>query len=164
MCTHKSGWSYLELAGSANTAARSDHAHPEFHVYRRTVVVSPVGTRLENGTALLAAPAGIVDASASKLYLLKIEPGVYDLGTGELVMKQHVDIEGSGESVITVTSVGSASTDTGTVVGADNAELHFLTVENTGGNTEAIAIRNLSAAPRLTFVTAIASGSSYTEG
>jgi hypothetical protein len=48
--------------------------------YERTVIVSPVGTGTENGQALLDALARITDASASKPYLLYIEPGIYDLG------------------------------------------------------------------------------------
>ena len=64
--------------------------------YKRTVVVSPVGTSAENGQALLNALAGIT-ASAADPYLLKLEPGVYDLGASPLTMKQYVDVEGSGE-------------------------------------------------------------------
>lgn len=135
--------------------------------YVRTVVVSPVpGDPLASGTALLNALAGITEASADNPYLLKIEPGVYDLGTSALVMKEWVDIEGSGELVTTIKSSGSSSGGTGTVVGADNAELRFLTVENTGGNTYATAIYNDSSSPRLTHVTATAtnSGATYSYG
>lgn len=128
--------------------------------YQRIVVVSPVGTATENGTALLNALAGISGASATNPYLLKIEPGVYDLGTSALVMKEWVDIEGSGELVTTIKRSGSSSGGTGTVVGASNAELRFLTVQNTGGNGYAIAIYNSNVSPRLTHVTANASGGS----
>jgi hypothetical protein len=82
---------------------------------------------------------------------------VYNLGTAALQMKEYVDIEGSGEGVTIITAAGSA-TSNGTVRGANNAELRFLTVRNTGGNDYACAIYNYYASPRLTHVTAIASG------
>ncbi|MCJ7668671.1 MAG: hypothetical protein MUP04_10420, partial [Anaerolineae bacterium] len=119
--------------------------------YVRTVVVSPVpGDAVASGTALLNALDGITDSSATNPYLLKIEPGVYDLGTSALTMKEWVDIEGSGELVTTIKRSGSSDGGTGTVVGADNAELRFLTVENTGGAMYATAIYNDSSSPRLT--------------
>jgi len=81
-------------------------------------------------------------------------------------MKPYVDIEGSGELTTKITFSGSADLDfnSGTVIGANEAELRFLTVVNTGGNTYAGAISNDSASPRLTHVTAIASGSQYNGG
>lgn len=116
-------------------------------------MVSPVGTEGENGVALLDALAGITDASAGKPYLLKIEPGVYNLDTSPLTMKPFVDIEGSGELATRITRASGS-----TLVGADNAELRFLTVENTGGTFANRAIYNEDASPRLTHVTATAGG------
>ena len=44
--------------------------------YTRTVVVGPVGTPAQNGTALLAAMAAIpTPASQADAWLLKLEPG-----------------------------------------------------------------------------------------
>ena len=139
-------------------------------IYRRTVVVSPIGTATENGAALLNALAGITDASATNPYLLHIEPGVYDLITDTLQMKSYVDMEGSGEEVTTITAAGTPVQPDdlwpkSTLSGADNAELRFLTVRNTGGNQNAVAIYNRSTSPRLTHVTVIASdGISQTLG
>jgi hypothetical protein len=131
--------------------------------YKSTVVVSPMGTDTENGTALLDALSSITDASATKRYLLSIEPGTYDLGNGSLSMKQWVDIQGSGElntAIVSGVSDQDCFRHPGTVNGADNAELRLLTVTNTGtGNCNA-AISNNSASPRLTYVTASASGGS----
>ncbi len=74
-------------------------------------------------------------------------------------MKQYVDIQGSGELTTKITFTGSASATTGTLIGAYNAELRFLTVENSGGgSTYAIALYNSGAAPRLTHMTASATG------
>lgn len=128
--------------------------------YTRTVIVSPVGTAIENGAALIDALAGITESSAANPYLLKIEPGIYDLMTGTLQMKPYVDVEGSGETVTTITAGGwltPSGTMTGTVAGADNAELRWVTVQNTGGRLYAIAIYNNAGAPRLTSVTAVVS-------
>jgi hypothetical protein len=132
--------------------------------YARTVIVSPVGTPLENGDVLLTALKDIADATVGNPYLLKIEPGRYALGSQPLTMKPWVDIEGSGELVTTITASGSSSYDTGTVVGTDHAELRFLTVENTGGSYYAIAIYNGDTSPRLTHVTALAYGGTANYG
>jgi hypothetical protein len=124
--------------------------------YERIVVVSPVGTNnAQNGQALLNALASITDASANKPYLLYIEPETYDLGDGSLTMKPFVDIEGSGELNTVITSgVGPPDCSLGTVNGADNAELRFLTVRNTGASGCKTAISIDASSPRLTHVTA----------
>ena len=90
-----------------------------FASYERTVIVSPVGTNAQNGQALLNALASIKDASASKPYLLYIEPETYELGNRTLQMKQWVDLEGSGElnTIITSTVSSDDGPPTGTVEG-----------------------------------------------
>ena len=124
--------------------------------YARTVIVGPVGSNADNGTALLNALAGI-NASADTPHLLKIEPGIYDLGATPLAMKPYVDIEGSGEGVTTITgnTATSNQVSTGTILGANNAELRFLTVANAsvaqGLHTAAIYINGTS--PHLTHIT-----------
>src|SRR5205823_1824598 len=63
------------------------------------------------------------------------------------------------EQATKISYTGFASANTGTVFGASDAELRFLTVQSTGaGNGYAIAIFNTSASPSLLHVTAIASG------
>jgi hypothetical protein len=119
--------------------------------YANVVVVAKSG-----GDYLTISEAlnSITTASDSNRYLIKVMPGVYT----ELVeMKEYVDIEGSGELNTIITYTGS-STFQATLEGADNAELRTLTVENTGTKPYAVAIYNNSASPRLTQVTAIASG------
>lgn len=129
--------------------------------YVRTVVVSPVGSASANGAALQAALAGITGASAGNPWLLKIEPGVYDVGAAGLVMKPYVDVEGSGELATRLTAPGNASNSIGTVNVADHSELRFLTAENTGGAVFAKAIY-VAAGPaaKVTHVTATAFGAS----
>jgi hypothetical protein len=138
------------------------HVGGETPTEQRTVV-SPGGTDTENGTALLRALAAIVDASQHKKYLLYVEAGTYDLCGGTLQMQQHVDIEGAGElSTLITSSATSFEFTKATLRGANNAELRFLTVRNAGiagpdGNSH-VAILNIGASPRLTHVTALATG------
>jgi hypothetical protein len=98
--------------------------------YERTIVVSPVGTDTQNGTALLAVVASVTPSEASP-YLLKIEPGRYDLGSQTLRLKPFLDVEGSGW-VTDVTRTGryTLKASTVTVQGADGATLRDLQVTN----------------------------------
>jgi hypothetical protein len=100
-----------------------------------TVYVSPVsGNPVASGTALLNALAGITDNSVSKLYVVKLDPGVYSLSSTELVMKPYVDIEGSGQVSTIISGVGNSdgSYTTGTVQTAAQAELRNLQVASAG--------------------------------
>ena len=110
------------------------HASVFQQKYANVVVVAKSGG---DYTTIGAALAAITGASATNRYLVWVAPGTY---TETVTMKQYVDIQGAGELVTKITYGGSAGFSTGTVIGADNAELRFLTVENTGGNTYAIAI------------------------
>ncbi len=121
---------------------------------KRTVLVRPESTGSASGTALLNALAGITDATATNPYLIIIEPGVYNIGTNSLVMKEYVDIEGSGEGVTKIT--GTIDIYSGGVVeGADNTELRFLTVVHAGGGgvSNARAIYGNGVSPKITNVT-----------
>jgi hypothetical protein len=111
-------------SGVANTMARSDHSH-----YVRTIVVSPVGTDSENGLALLTAVQGLTGSSATNPFLVKVEPGTYELNQ-TLAMHQYVDLEGSGELLTTITR-GLTSESAPVILGAANSQLRFLTVEST---------------------------------
>jgi hypothetical protein len=107
----------------------------------------------------VAAVNSITDASASNPYLVVIGPGVYTVTSG-LQMKAYVDIAGSGENVTKITgaiSAGAAWTSA-VILGANNASLSSLTVGNTGGGEYSIALLNYLASPRVTDVTAMASG------
>jgi len=108
-------------------------------------------------TTITAALNSITDASAGNPYLIFVAPGVY---SEQVTMKPYVDIQGAGEQATMITYTGIGGSSTGTVVGANNAELRFLKVENTGAYSYAIAIYNGSTSPHLTHVTASASGGS----
>jgi hypothetical protein len=125
--------------------------------YAQTVVVAKSGGDF---TSVQAALNSITDASNSKRYLVWVGPGTYN---ERVQMKSFVDIEGAGELATKITAAGGGtnlSAGSSVVSGASDAELRYLTAENTGGNTNAIAIFNASASPRLSNVTATASGGS----
>lgn len=132
-------------------------ASPAGDQYTHTVIVHPDKDPLVAGENLLRAVAAISSPSAANPYLVKVEPGVYDLGTGSLLMRPYVDVEGSGEGVTTITS--TVATGFGTVVGTDNSELRFLTVKNTGeAGQQVVGLFSDRTSPRYTHVRALVSG------
>ena len=106
--------------------------------YHNVVIVAKGGGDF---TSIQSALNSITDAGDANRYLIYVAPGVY---SERVTMKPYVDIEGAGELNTRITFTGSTQNDTGTLVGANNAEVRFLTVENTGGNSHAIAIYNSS--------------------
>jgi hypothetical protein len=124
----------------------------------RTVLVSPVpGNPVASGSALHTALAGIASPSATNRYLLKIEPGIFDVGTVPLAMRSWVDIEGSGMGMTTIR--GSAFP--ATLNGASDAELRFLTVEAKPNTDGAMAMENSNASPRIYRVRFSVTGGTY---
>lgn len=107
---------------------------------RRTLIVSPNGTPTQNGTALLDAMTAISNTSpsASNPWLLKLEPGNYDVGGSLLVLKPYVDLEGSGQDSTTisstVTNTGN-SPNQGALVVASNSEVRFLSLAVNSAST-----------------------------
>lgn len=150
-----------EEAAYAENADQIDgyHAGSFQKHYQGYVVVALSGGDYTTISAALAA----ISASSSNRYLIKVMPGVYN---EQVTMEPYVDIEGSGELNTKITYAGSSSigASTGTLFGASNSELRWLTVENTGGSTHAIAINNWNNSPQLTHITAIASGGTYNYG
>ena len=105
----------------------------------RTIHVSPVpGNPVASGDRLLAALAGIAGAAADNTWLIKIEPGWFDLNGRSLVLKPYVDVEGSGREM---TVIFSTVESTATVKGADFMELRELTVRNHAA-VHALALSN----------------------
>lgn len=95
--------------------------------------------------------------SAANPCLLKIMPGVYDIGSSLLQMLSYVDIEGSGENTTKITGQGGY-----TIGGASNAEIRFLTVENTASS--GTGINNANASPKITNVTVNVTGAEAPTG
>ena len=112
----------------------------------RTVLVSPVpGDPVASGTNLRNALAGITSPSSTNRWLLKIEPGIYQLQGDALVMRPWVDIEGSGIGMTTISLASPTTPTVPTISGASNAELRMLTVESTA----VLAMFNSNAHPRI---------------
>ena len=146
----------LQRSSVGVTAPSTAAAPHEQTPSQRVLVVEPIGTAQANGAVLRAVLEGVM-ASAEMRCLIKLAPGVYDLGTEPLYMREYVDVEGAGERATVLTSrVGDANG--GTIVGANQAELRYLTVANEGGQMYAVAIYNDATAPRVTHVTAMAAG------
>jgi hypothetical protein len=102
---------------------------------------------------LLAAVAGIASPSSTNPWLVKIEPGIYDVGATPLQMRSWIDIEGSGIGVTTIRGTVDpflTGFTRGTVNGASNAELRMLTIEANGTASipGVIAMANIQASPR----------------
>lgn len=100
--------------------------------YNNVIIVAPSGG---DYTSPVDAMNSITGASATNTYLVKIMPGVYDIGANSVQMKPYVDIEGSGELTTKITGTVSSTIPpptAGVVNGSDDAEIRFLTVENTG--------------------------------
>jgi len=82
-------------------------------------------------TDIQAAIDSITDASASKPYVIKIYPGVYEIGTGEITLKAYVTLMGTDKERVKIR--GNKPTTTllheGTIDMSDNSALHSLCVE-----------------------------------
>src|SRR5262245_44539067 len=126
----------------------------------RTVVVRPVpGDPAASGAILLAALADL-EGTAVDPGLLKLEAGVYDIGFKTLLTKPHVDVEGSGEGVTTITGKSPREAPIPTVMMRNSTELRFLTVENRGPGVATAIVFSVES-PRLTHVTLRASNGRY---
>jgi hypothetical protein len=130
--------------------------------FGETILVGPGATPAASGTALLNALTSIADNSAAKPYLIKLEPGVYDVGDNRLQMKSFVDIEGSGRTVTTIQGAGNLSgvSSTGVVVGASSAELRNLSLKGVGSGSRpfVIPLFNNSSSPTVRDVAIVSSG------
>ena len=103
----------------------------EYVRYTRIVIVSPVENDSTSGAKLVAALAGITDASSEKRYLVFAEPGVYQL-SASLQMKQYVDLQGTGKARTFIERTS------GTIIqAADKSEIRDLAVKalGAGGST-----------------------------
>jgi hypothetical protein len=142
-------------SGGAVTAARSDHNHDSLYQrkYGNVAIVALSGGDYPNPYAAMEDSGNWCGtASETNPCLVKVMPGFYDVGGNSVQMKGYIDIEGSGENTTKIKG-NISSNFTGVVGGATFAELRFLSVENTGGGSYAIAMYNYQAAPKITNVT-----------
>lgn len=141
----------------ADTLQGSDAGDFQRH-YANVVIVAKSGGDFATITAALIS---ITTASDTNRYLVWVAPGIYH---EQVTMKQYVDIAGAGQLLTRITGAGSGTLNSGTLLGANDAELRDLTVENTGDADFAVAIFNGADSPRLTRVTAIAFGGGRSYG
>jgi hypothetical protein len=139
--------------------------------YSHTFLVGSNGSPTENGNALLAAMSVISSAnpSAANPYLLKLEPGQYDLGNQSLTLRPYVDLEGSGEGTTAISStLGNTPflPSSGTLVAASNSEVRFVKITNSSTATyqAAVLIPDNTTNARFNHLTAAASGGSNSYG
>lgn len=120
--------SKLNIGSTAGTVAAGDHNHDGLYQkkYANVIVVAKSGG---NFTDPVTAVNSVIGASANNPYLIKIMPGVYDIGQNNIAMKEFVDIEGSGEGITTIT--GNLEGTPGLLQGAANCELRFIKIKNT---------------------------------
>lgn len=117
----------------------------------------------------VTALASIVDASETNPYTLVIGPGIYELGSQQLIMKEYVEIVGSGQnSTVLRGSVSGSTTSQSTsslAVGANNASIRGLTIENIDGlSLLSIGLYNDGTSPAVEDITIVISGGSYQFG
>lgn len=108
----------------------------------QTVHVHPVpGDHTGSGTRLVNALAGITNASSTKRYVVKIEPGIYDVGSTGLQMKSYVDLEGTGQEATVIRGEGGSSdASNGVVLGAASSEIRDLQVQANSTQASTVAI------------------------
>ena len=144
---------FLSLALSILAIASS--AVAQTPPYNRTVIVPSTGNVTADGTALISSVAKLSRAPSDETrWLIKLEAGVYDVGTTPVVMRDHIDIEGSG--VLGTTIRGAVAPQIGSlgglVEGADNSEIRSLTIachsDSTNSSCQGMSLN--SASPRLT--------------
>ena len=100
-------------------------------------------------TDLRDALGSITDAGTNNRYLIRVAPGVYELGSTPLQLKSFVDIEGSGTHQTILR--GSVGTDTnvwtGMVLGANESVLKELTLKNECNHKHCTAMFNSGVSP-----------------
>ncbi len=109
---------------------------PAAGYYARTLVVSPVpGNPLQSGAALLAARQAALVANATDRFLIKLEPGIYDLtGTLGLDVPAYVDLEGSGIGTTLILAQDLLDSDLVSLPGQSEARLLTVRNEKSAGN------------------------------
>ncbi|MGE5894543.1 MAG: hypothetical protein ACM34I_10855 [bacterium] len=139
----------------------ADVNHNHDAVYQKkypkvAVVAQSGGDYTSPITAMANVPVWCGTPSSSNYCLLKIMPGVYNIGSVSLQMQSYIDIEGSGMGVTKIFGTISGLY-AGTIRGASNSEIRSLTVENSGANQN-LAFYNEQASVTMSNMSLIASG------
>jgi hypothetical protein len=144
-------------SGAVTSAKLASNAVTPVNVafYSNVAIVAPSGGDYDNpATAMSNYSSWCGTPSDTNPCLLKIMPGVYDIGTSSVVMQPYIDIEGSGENVTFIKGIAAGF---GLLYTKQNAEIRFCTINKTGGST---AIYNGSNGANITNVTVISSSGS----
>lgn len=107
--------------------------------FTTTELIAGNNAPLVNGANLLTAVSTVPSGT-----LIKLEPGVYDLGGDQIVLPDFVDIEGSGRDITTIFSDLSIAT-TPTVIDVPplvNGEIRELTVAASANSATGITARS----------------------
>lgn len=131
--------------------------------YSRTVLVSAVPFNpVASGNALRSAREAITDAAYGRQWLIKLEPGVYDLGSTTLTLPAWVDLEGSGQGITRI--LGQPQVGQPILAMAEATALSALTLGPAPLNRIAIAADGggVTQARRLEQVTILAQGDAVT--
>jgi hypothetical protein len=100
--------------------------------YARTYVVSPVGTTTQNGTALRNAIAAITPPyTQENAVLLKLEPGVYDVGDTGIEIGWWMTVQGAGRGLTKITGAVCQTNPVVFSIVWPHAGVRTLTIANT---------------------------------
>ena len=104
-----------------------------------------VDSDLNSGTELLAMVAAVPSTgseapSASNPWLVKVGPGIFDLGSGSLALPAYTALEGGGQEITVIAAAGHSAGTLGTVIVGDHGTLSRLTVNNSGDNINPAAV------------------------
>jgi len=114
------------------------------------------------GNALIITLANITDNSASKPYVITMDPGTYDIGDTRLQLKPFIDLQGSGQGNTIIQGNGNVTVgdlNNGVLKGANSMEIRDLRINCVGGaGRNAIALYNALSSPTLRNVTITSSG------
>ncbi len=127
------------LAGKADVTHNHDSLYQQ--KYGKVAVVAQTGGDYTDPVAAMNdSSTWCGTPSATNPCLLKIMPGVYDIGSNPVNLHQNIDIEGSGEYVTKIIATISASEtgvlnyDTWGEINDRTFEIRLLTLENSGTN------------------------------
>jgi hypothetical protein len=133
--------SKLNVGTAAGTVAAGNHVHaPVPPQYANVVIVAQSGG---NFTSVRAAVASITNATETNRVLVKIMPGVYDLGTTSLEVPLFVDLEGSGTETTKLTGAFATGEPADYSHGLVMASaVRSLTIENRAVGVQGTALAN----------------------
>jgi hypothetical protein len=101
--------------------------------YKRTVVVSPGDTPTQSGAALYDAIWTTQQNNTGlDRYLIVLEPGVYNIGTG-IELPQYIDLQGAGRTETVIKATGSANANafySGAAIRAQGFYDHGITIRD----------------------------------